>query len=255
MAGDYCRYTETYTESGYRGFMAPTRLTGSVLRSLPLFAMLADDEFAALLPSIKQHSYPARKSILHAGEASDGVYFILSGRVKILLEDGHGREMMVASLGPNEFFGEMAFVDGRPRSATVEAHGACEILHIPAKRLRECLQHNIGAVTLVLRTVVERMRKADRKIHDLALVDVYGRVAATLLDTSLEADGEWLVGPGCEQIASMVGASREMVSRVLRDMIDKGVICRKRRRLIVLDRAALADPSSRGARNPVKATG
>jgi CRP/FNR family cyclic AMP-dependent transcriptional regulator len=229
--------------------MAMTRLNASVLRTLPLFAMLADEEFAALLPSIKQHSYPPRKLILRAGEESDGLYFILSGRVKVLLEDGRGREMMVSSLGPNEFFGEMTMIDGGPRSATVEAHDACHVLYLPAKRLRECLQRNSGALTFVLRTVVERLRKADRKIQDLAFVDVYGRVASTLLDTSLEADGEWLVGPGCEQIASMVGASREMVSRVLRGMIDKGLICRKRRRLIVLDRAALADPSSRGGKS------
>lgn len=224
--------------------MSITTLSPEVLKTLPLFETLTSDELAAMLPSIRQRSYHPREFILRAGDKSEGLYFILSGRVKIVLEDDHGGELIVTSLGPNEFFGEMGLVDGAPRSATVEAHHACVVLYIPAKSLAECLQHSIPAVTLVLRTVIERLRMANEKIRDLALVDVYGRVANTLLDNSLCEDGEWLVEPGCEQIALMVGASREMVSRVLREMVAAGLICRKRRQLVVLDRAALADSAS-----------
>ena len=224
--------------------MSIPRLCPGVLKALPLFRTLTDDELAALLPSLKQRSYHARQFILRTGERTDGLYFILSGRVKILLEDGHGGELIVTTLGPNEVFGEMGLVDGGPRSATVEAYDACEVLFVAGKNLDECLQRNFTAVTSVLRTVVERLRTANQKIRDLALVDVYGRVANTLVDTCVKQEGEWIVEPGSEQIALMVGASREMVSRVLKEMIAAGLICRKRRKLVVLDREALAHSAS-----------
>ena len=209
------------------------------MKTLPLFSLLSADEFAALLPVIQQRSYAPRSSILRAGDKPDGFYFIVSGRVKVLRENHEGRQLMLSVLGPNEFFGEMELIDGQPRCATVEAHDMCRVLYIPQKTFAECVMRNSSVVSLLLRTLVERLRSADQKVHDLVFLDVYGRVALTLLETSLEKDGEWLVGPGCEQIATMVGASREMVSRVLRQMIRLGLIRRQRRKLIVIDREAL----------------
>ena len=215
-------------------------LNVGVLKTLPLFSFLSDDELATLLPSIKHRSYRAGSYILRAGEDADGLYLLLSGRVKLLLQRDDGRELMLYSLGPNEFFGEIGLIDGGPRSATIQAHDASEVLYVPASRCTEYFLQNFAATRFLLRTTVVRLRSAYQKIHDLALLDVYGRVARTLLESSLEGDGEWLVGPGCEQIASMVGASRESVSRVLKNMINRGLIRRQRRKLIVLDRTALA---------------
>lgn len=216
----------------------------SVLRMMPLFATLADGELMALLPSIKQRPYQPREFILHVGEESDGLYVIVSGRVKVLLEDERGGQLIVSSLGPNEFFGEMGLVDGGPRSATVIAQVPCVALYIPAKEVGEYLKRNVEVVTLVLQTVTERLRMTNTKVRDFALLDVYDRVAKTLLDASQDQGGEWVVDAGAEQIALMVGASREMVSRVLKQMIAAGLIFRRRRRLVVLDRQALARSES-----------
>jgi CRP/FNR family transcriptional regulator, cyclic AMP receptor protein len=100
---------------------------------------------------------------------------------------------------------------------------------------------------LVLRTVTRRLAEAHQKIGNLALVNVYGRVARVLLEEGHEANGEWLVEPGAEQIAAMVGASREMVSRVVKDMINRGLVRRHKRKLIVIDRPLLLEGHCRPA--------
>ena len=214
-----------------------------VLRSLALFASLSDAQFGALLPQIQHRSYPARSRIVHAGEVADGLYVLVSGRAKLLFHDGEGRELIAASMGPSEFFGEIGVLDGHARAASVDAHDACEILFVPRKVLLDCVEHNASAAMAMLRTVVGRLDDAYRKMAALALSDVYGRVARALLDTGREVDGEWLVGVGSEQVAAMVGASREMVSRVLKDMIAKGFVRRHKRQLIVVDRLSLSHRS------------
>ena len=214
-----------------------------VLRGLPLFSALSDAQFGALLPAIQHRAYPARTRIVHSGECADGLYVLVSGRVKVLFDDGDGRELIAASIGPNEFFGEIGVLEGEPRAASVDATEACEVLFVPRKGLLDCVEHNAAAAMAMLRTVITRLDDAHRKMAALALSDVSGRVARALLDTGSEVDGEWLVDVGSEQVAAMVGASREMVSRVLKDMIEKGFVRRHKRRLIVIDRLSLAGRS------------
>ena len=211
-----------------------------VLRSFALFSALTDAQFGVLLAAIQHRSYPTRTRIVRAGEHADGLYVLISGRVNVLLHDGEGRELIAAHMGPNEFFGELGLLDGRARAESVDAQEPCEILFIPRKILLECVEHNAGAALAMLRTALERLDCAHRKMAGLALSDVYGRVARALLDTGREVDGEWLVDVGSERVAAMVGASREMVSRVLKDMIEKGFVRRHKRRLIVIDRVSLA---------------
>jgi CRP/FNR family cyclic AMP-dependent transcriptional regulator len=214
-----------------------------VLRSLALFSSLSDAQFGALLPQIQHRSYAARSRIVHAGEGAEGLFILISGRAKLLFHDGEGRALIAASIGPNEFFGEIGVLDGHPSAASVDAQDACDILFVPRKVLLECVEHNAAAAMSMLRTVVGRLDEAYRKMAALALSDVYGRVARALLDSGHEVDGEWFVDVGSEQVAAMVGASREMVSRVLKDMIGKGFVRRQKRTLIVVDRLSLAHRS------------
>ena len=214
-----------------------------VLRSLPLFASLSDAQFGALLQAVQHRSYPARSRIVHAGEAADGLYVLVAGRVKVLFHDGEGRELIAATIGANEFFGEIGVLDGSSRAASIDAQEACETLFVPRKSILELVEHNASAAMAMLRPALARLDDAYRKMASLALSDVYGRVARALLDTGRDVDGEWLVGIGSEQVAAMVGASREMVSRVLKDMIARGFVRRHKRKLIVIDRASLADRS------------
>ena len=212
-----------------------------MLRSLPLLSTLSDHEFARLLPAIQRRTYLARSLILRSGEQAEGLYLILSGRVRVMIDSGESREFIVDVLGPNAFFGEMGLLDEEPCPVSVESQEPCEVLCIPRKRLIECLQHNAAAAMLMFRGALGRLREAHRKIEGLALMTVHGRVARLLVESGHEAEGEWHVDLGTEQIAAMVGASREMVSRVLKEMTEAGSLRRDKRKLVVLDRAAVAD--------------
>jgi CRP/FNR family cyclic AMP-dependent transcriptional regulator len=216
----------------------------NVLRTLELFSSLSNAQFAAVLQEIQHRSYPARVRIHHPGESADALYVIVSGRVRLLFDDGEGRELIAATIGSGEFFGEVCLLDARPRASSVETQEPCEILVVPRKVLLECIEHNAHSAMSLLRTVVERLESAHRKMAMLALVDVYGRVARVLLDTCREVHGQLLVELSSEEIAAMVGASREMVSRVMKAMISEGVVRRHKRKLIVLDRSQLAPRSS-----------
>ena len=217
----------------------------STLKGVPLFSTLNDAEVGAMLPLMQQRSYRPRACILRAGEVADGLYVILTGHVRVLVDDGEGHQAILSVLGPNEFFGEVGLLDAGPRFTNVHAQQQCEILYVPRNLLFEWLERDRAAALSMLRTVTARLADAQQKIVSLALMDVYGRVARLLLDHSRDTNGEWLVQAGSEQIAAMVGASREMVSRVVKDMIVRGVVRRHKRKLIVLDRSSLSERTAR----------
>lgn len=219
----------------------------AAIRKLPLFSPLTETQFAWLVPAIQFRTYSAGKCILHSGEAPDGLYIIIAGRVRVMHDDGQGHALIVADYGPGEFFGEMGLIDSAPCPANIHVVDACEVAYVPRKILLECIEDNAAGAVYMLRTALDRLCAAHRKMADLALMNVYGRVARVLLDNGREADGSWLVEPGSERIAAMVGASREMVSRVIKHMIGKGTVRRHKRKLIVLDRAALACASVKGS--------
>ncbi|MDB5926784.1 MAG: Cyclic nucleotide-binding:Bacterial regulatory protein Crp [Betaproteobacteria bacterium] len=211
----------------------------TILKTVPLFSLFSDHELATLFPAIQHRSYPRHSFMLRAGEKTDALYIILSGKAKVVIDDGDGREVTLTTIGPSEFFGEMSLIDEKPRSASVEALEACEVLYISKPAFMACLKDNFEAAMLILRNVVARLREADRKIASLALMDVHGRVARLLMDLARDVNGIWVVDTGSEEMARMVGASREMVSRVLKEMRDGGLIRRDKRKIIVLDRASM----------------
>ena len=177
--------------------------------------------------------------MLRAGEKADALYIILAGRAKVVVDDGDGREVTLTVIGPNEFFGEMSLIDDKPRSASVEAIEPCEVLYISKAAFMGCLKDNFDVAMLMLRAVVARLREADRKIASLALMDVHGRVARLIMELAREVDDNYVVDTGSEEMARMVGASREMVSRVLKEMRDSGLIRREKRKIIVLDKSSM----------------
>jgi CRP/FNR family cyclic AMP-dependent transcriptional regulator len=163
---------------------------------------------------------------VRSGESTDSLYVLLAGRAKVTNTDEDGREIILAWLGPGEFFGEMGLIDGSPRSANVVAAEACELLFLSKDALQRCLQDNFQVVQKLMKTLVMRLREADRKIESLALLDVYGRVARLLLDMSEVVEGRRVVKKKMskQDMAKMIGASREMVSKVMRDLEVSGYI-------------------------------
>jgi CRP/FNR family cyclic AMP-dependent transcriptional regulator len=222
-------------------------VTPQILKTVPLFSSLSDEQLRVLQPCVRQRSYPRNSLIMRVGEETDALYVILSGRVKVQLSDEQGHEVILAIMGPNEYFGEMGLFDDRPRSASVETLEACEMLRFSKSGFMACLKENPDLSMIIIRNLVARLREADRKIESLALIDVYGRVARLLLDHAQEVDGVWIVkqAPPKQEMARMIGASREMVSRVVKDLQQRGYIRAEKRKVFLLDKGSMARRASR----------
>src|SRR5947207_7275134 len=118
----------------------------SLLKTIPFFAALPPEQLARLFPAIQHRHYPRNSYMLRAEERADGLYVVLAGRAKVLIEDGEGRAVILSVINAGEFFGEMSLIDGRPRSATVQALDACEILYVPKCAFVEFMQSERAAM-------------------------------------------------------------------------------------------------------------
>jgi CRP/FNR family cyclic AMP-dependent transcriptional regulator len=221
---------------------SPIALNAHVLKTVPLFSSFSDQQIAVLVSCVQHRSYPRGAAILRAGEETEALYIILSGRVKVLIPDEEGREVILTMMGAQDYVGEMGLLDNLPSSATVETLEPCEMLRIPRTAFLSCLENHAEVAMMVMRNLVSRLRNADRKIESLALIDVYGRVARLIIDMAEEIDGLWVVprAPAKQEIARMIGASREMVSRVIKDLQERNVIRTDKRRIVVLDRHSMS---------------
>jgi CRP/FNR family cyclic AMP-dependent transcriptional regulator len=209
-----------------------------VLKSVSLFASFSDQQINTLLAYVQHRSFARNIYVMHAGEETDSLYVMLSGKAKVVLTDDHGREVILGYMGPQDFFGEMGILDDSPRSASVFTLEPCEMLRLSKTGFMSCVREHSEVAMLVIRNLVKRLRAADRKIESLALVDVSGRVARLLLDLAQETGGKLIVqrAPAKQEIARMIGASREMVSRVIKELEQRALIRVDRRSIIILDR-------------------
>ena len=203
-----------------------TTVSTAVLKAVPLFATFPEDQLRMLTMVVTRKSAPRSTTIMAGGDPTDSLYIVLSGRLKVMMSDAEGKEVILSILGPGEFFGEMGLIDDEPRSATVVTIEPCELLSIAKRDFKKSLAENPDMSMAVMRGLVRRLREADRKIGSLALLDVYGRVARLLLDMAENVDGEKVVTKRLpkQDIAKMIGASREMVSRVMKDLQTGGYI-------------------------------
>ncbi len=203
-----------------------TQVSIVALRTLPMFEALAEDRLAAIVKVASLRRIERQTVVLNAGDHTDSLYLILSGGLKVLIEGDDGREVILSMLGPGEFFGEMGIIDDHPRSATVKTTEPSNLVVISKADFQRCLADNFDVSLFIMRSLVKRLRQADRKIESLSLMDVYGRAARLLLELAEERDGRKVVTRRItrQDIARMIGASREMVSRVMRDLQTEGLI-------------------------------
>ncbi|MDA8107379.1 MAG: Crp/Fnr family transcriptional regulator [Betaproteobacteria bacterium] len=197
-----------------------------MLRAVPLFASFPEDQLRMLTGMVSRRSVTRGTTVMAAGDQIDSLYIVISGRLKVMMSDADGKEVILSILGPGEFFGEMGLIDDAPRSASVVAIEPCELLAIAKRDFKTCLADHFDMTMAVMRGLVRRLREADRKIGSLALLDVYGRVARLLLDMAETVNGQKMVTKRLpkQDIAKMIGASREMVSRVMKDLQVSGYI-------------------------------
>ena len=219
------------------------QVSTALLRNVTLLSVLGEDELALLTGVVTRKSFARGSLILAAGDATDSLYILISGRIKVFMSDLDGREVILSILGPGEFFGEMGLIDNSPRSANVVALDRCELICISKRDFKRCLAENFEMAMTVMRGLVKRLRDADNQIGSLALMDVYGRVARLLLEMSELIDGQKVVTKKLakQDIARMIGASREMVSRVMKHLQAGGYIEVRGDTIIIRDNILLSD--------------
>jgi CRP/FNR family cyclic AMP-dependent transcriptional regulator len=208
------------------------------LKAVPFFTQLSDRELDVVRAVATEKGYPKNAVVLTEGEMGDSLFMIQSGKVKVFIGDEDGREITLKILGPGDFFGEMSMIDKQPRSASVTTIEAAAFLVLSHAAFERCVEEAPRIANMVMRVLAQRVREADRKIGTLALMDVYGRVASTLLELSVYSNGKLMVGEKLSQqdLANMVGASREMVNRILKDLSDRGFISIESKSITIINR-------------------
>ncbi len=212
------------------------------IKNISLFEGLPDEELQAISDLAVTRQYPRNTLIICEGDHSDSLYIVLSGKVKVYLNDEEGKEVTLNIQGEGEYFGELAMLDDAPRSASVITLEETRLAVVAKSAFDECLENNPRIALTVIRGLARRLRELTENVRSLALMDVYGRVAHTLLDLAEEKDGKLVVTQRLTQrdIASMVGASREMVSRILRDLTTGGYITSKNKIITINERLPTA---------------
>ncbi|MEK7679164.1 MAG: Crp/Fnr family transcriptional regulator [Deltaproteobacteria bacterium] len=198
-----------------------------ILSRNPLFSGLEDFYIKDLAAKGDVRSWPAGSQVIVEGETGEEVYFITSGKVKVTLYGEEGREIVLAGLREGDVLGEMAIIDDKPRSANVEAVSVLECLVINKAAFLEYLARHHRVYGRLFAYLTGRLREATRKIGGLALLDVCGRIAHTLIGMSRAGADEKVISierPTHEEIAAMIGSSREVVSRALKKMTQEGYI-------------------------------
>ncbi|WP_435653281.1 cAMP-activated global transcriptional regulator CRP [Bermanella sp. WJH001] len=203
------------------------------------------------LSQCHRRRYPARSTIIYAGDKSDSLFYIMKGSVTVIIEDDDGREMIMAYLNEGDFFGEMGLFDEvSPRSAWIKAKIECEVAEISYSKFREISNQDPRILYFIGEQMATRLRKTTRKVGDLAFLDVTGRVARTLLDLSQEPDA--MTHPDGmqikitrQEIGRIVGCSREMVGRVLKALEDQGLVGVKGKTMVVFGARKAATLPSR----------
>src|SRR5512145_2079051 len=187
--------------------------------------ILGEAEVKALAQHAVARTFPKNTVVVTEGDRTDSLYIIVSGRVKIYASDENGKEIILSHAGPGEYFGELVLDEG-PRSASVMTLEPTRFLIVPKEDFGEFVTRSPEFSLHVIRKLIRKVRVLTNDVKSLALMDVYGRVARMLLDLAVEREGALVIEnrPTQQEMANRVGASREMISRILGNLANGGYI-------------------------------
>ena len=194
----------------------------SVLAKVPFFASVAEAELELLARSFQRRSVRAGKAVFRQDDPGSSLFVIHAGVVKIQRTSSAGKEVILAILGPGDFFGELALLDGEPRSADAMVKEDCAMLVLERDDFLAFLDKQPGVATKLLAALSRRLRRTDQLVQDAAFLDVPARLARALLQ--LSESPESATGLTQSELAAMVGASRESVNRWLQFYRRRGLI-------------------------------
>jgi CRP/FNR family cyclic AMP-dependent transcriptional regulator len=219
-----------------------------LLRLHPFFSALSARDAQKLLKHMRSRRLPAGHVLFQQGDAGDGLYGILVGRVAFTVDSVEGNELILNVLGPGEFFGEIALLDGKGRTATAVVRDSCYLLFIARNDFMSFFAERPDSMSRIIELLCARLRRSTEYIADTAFLDLSRRLAKQLINLAHD-DGSSLEAAlrvSHAELAAMLGVSRERVSMQLAAWSDKGILDQGRGHLVVRDRQALQHVIARG---------
>ncbi|MEO7000622.1 MAG: Crp/Fnr family transcriptional regulator [Ktedonobacterales bacterium] len=239
MAGREAQ-THVQTEAQGESVSAPNQAHGALLTKAPLFATLDAEEVRELAKTMRRRAFRAGEVIFHRDDPGQVLYIIHEGKVRIYITSPEGQEVALAVFGPNDSFGEMALLDGQPRSASAIALDAVDTYTLQRNDFVNVVIHHPRIAVQVMSVLSRRLRQTDAMIEDLLFLDVHGRVAKKLLELAdlhgIRTPEGILIDMRLTQsdLASLVGASRESVNKVLGYFLTKHFVTTEKRKITIL---------------------
>jgi len=206
-----------------------------IFNGINLFKSLDEEQMQALSAHLIRRHFPKNVVIINEGDTTNSLYIILSGRVKVFLNDENGKEVILNVVEAGDYFGEVSLFDDGKRSASIITLVDSEFAVLEKSSFLACMKSSPELALTIIRGLTERLRGLSANVRNLALMDVYGRVAHTLIELAEEHDGTTLIPGGItyKELAQRVGASSKMVGRVMKDLRTGGYISKLGRNLVI----------------------
>jgi CRP/FNR family cyclic AMP-dependent transcriptional regulator len=203
-----------------------------MLEQVSLFANLGDREISELEAIGQERSVARNTIVINEGDDTDCLYIVLKGKAHALRSDESGRQFIINRFGPYDYFGEMSFFDRNSRCATVITREKCTLMVLPRKAFFEFAARQPEIYKNLIKALLEKLRKATQQIEELAFLDVYGRLARFLIENQ-NAEGVIEEKLTQQELADMVGSSRETVNRIFNELVGGGFIIKDKNRIMV----------------------
>lgn len=219
----------------------------TLLARCPLFAGVLPDDLHEVARHLRRRHFRRGEVIFHQGDPGDALHIVASGSVKIVLPSAEGEEAIIATVHTGDFFGELALLDGAPRSATAAAVEVTETLSLPRETFLEEIGRSASLRDVLLRSLAGELRRLTSHVEELHFLDLAGRLASRLLSLAREAEpGPQRTPQGTleatldwpftqSDLAAMIGATRQSVNRLLSDFVERGLIRIDRDTLVITD--------------------
>lgn len=203
-----------------------------MLERVSLFSNLMSHEIVELETLGQERSVAKNSIVINEGDETDSLYIVLKGRANALRSDESGRQFIINRFGPYDYFGEMSFFDRNSRCATVITREKCTLMVLPRKAFFEFAARHPEIYKNLIKALLEKLRRATQQIEQLAFLDVYGRLARFLVENQ-NTEGVIEEKLTQQELADMVGSSRETVNRIFNELVVGGFIEKEKGRIIV----------------------
>jgi len=203
-------------------------------KSIPIFNKIPEDYLQSFISLCVVVNYPVNTVVIMKGNQNDSLYIILKGRLKAYLDDENGKRIILSTMGSGDVFGELSLLSAEPCSANVRALTKCRLAKVSKTDFDQFLMDNPAAISHIIGLLIHRIHHLTEQVSALAFQDVYTRTVQVLHQYAVENNGELVTHPFKQQdIANMVGSSREMVSKILKELRTGGYISMTRKSITI----------------------